>query len=302
MTPTYVAQAIPVVLTTDCGTEMDDQWALAHLHLSPSLDLRAVVSTHAPNLTPPAADSSAAACREVLGRLPGGDAVPVLPGSSEPLPDCRTPLPNAGVERILEEARRVAPSETADGGPRARLIVLAIGAATDLASALLLAPDIAASIEIVAMGFQSREHGGDEWNVKNDPCAWRVLLSSSAPLTVGSAAVCKEHLCLTAAAAAAMLSSAGRAGRYLSDLMAGWLAANAEIARVVTGRPDLWPVWDEIVVAHLLGLTQWAETPRPILQDDLAFAESHDGASMRWITQVDARALWQDLVVRCLGT
>jgi hypothetical protein len=31
------------ILTTDCGAEMDDQWALAHLLLSTELDLRAVM-------------------------------------------------------------------------------------------------------------------------------------------------------------------------------------------------------------------------------------------------------------------
>ena len=36
----------PIVLTTDCGAEIDDQFALAHQVLSPALDLRAVVTTH----------------------------------------------------------------------------------------------------------------------------------------------------------------------------------------------------------------------------------------------------------------
>ena len=42
----------PVVLSTDCGCEMDDQWALALLALSPAIDLRAVVGAHCPGLTP----------------------------------------------------------------------------------------------------------------------------------------------------------------------------------------------------------------------------------------------------------
>jgi hypothetical protein len=36
-----------VVLSTDCGTKMDDKWVLALLALSPAFDLRAVVGAHA---------------------------------------------------------------------------------------------------------------------------------------------------------------------------------------------------------------------------------------------------------------
>jgi inosine-uridine nucleoside N-ribohydrolase len=284
-------EPVDVVLTTDCGTEMDDQWALAHLQLAPMIHLRAVVTTHAPNLPPPAAEASAAQARTVLSLLPDGAAVPVLAGSSEPLADARTPRSNEGVTRIIAEARR----ERAG-----RLIVLVIGAATDVASSLLIAPDIEERIKIVAMGFQDWENGGDEWNVKNDPAAWQVLLASDVPVTVGDAAVCKQHLCLTPDRAAALLSGTGHVGVYLADLMSSWIAANGETARLVTGTADTWPVWDEVVVAHLLGLTQWEERPRPRLRDDLGFEHGGIG-SIRWICRLDAEALWNDLVQRCRG-
>ncbi len=281
-----------VVLTTDCGTEMDDQWALAHLYLSPSIDLRAVVTTHAPNLPAPAAEASAAEARAVLDRLPGGARVDVVPGSSVPLPDGRSPLMNAGVERIIEEARQ---SESE------RLRLLAIGAATDVASALLAAPDIADRVEIVAMGFQGHDLGGDEWNVKNDPFAWRVILGAQTPLTVGDATVCKQFLCLTPAEASVRPGDKGDIGRFLSDILDGWIAGNGEIARLMTGRPDTWPVWDEIVVAHLLGLTRCVSSQRPELLSDLSFRYGEDRGTMQWVEHVDVERLWSDLADRCVG-
>ncbi|MCE5421179.1 MAG: nucleoside hydrolase, partial [Acidithiobacillus sp.] len=256
------------------------------------VELRAVVSTHAPNLPQPAAESSAAECRAVLSRLPGGDVVDVLAGSSEPLKDAGSPRINAGVERIIEEARRCG---------YGRLTVLAIGAATDVASALLAAPDIADRVEVLAMGFQGWEAGGDEWNVKNDPAAWQALLSSSVPITVGDAMVCQQRLRLNVAQAAALLGDSGSVGPYLADLMATWIAENGEVARLVTGRADTWPVWDEVVVAHLLGLTFAADLPRPVLRDDLRF--EHGGAGqIRWIHWVDSDRLWSDLATRCSET
>lgn len=281
-----------VVLTTDCGTEMDDQWALAHLFLSPSIELRAVVTTHAPNLPSPAAEASAAEAKAVLEHLPGGTGVDVIPGSSTPLQDVSSPIVNAGVERIVEEARACS-----DG----RLALLAIGAATDVASALIVAPDVVDCIEVVAMGFQGRDLGGDEWNVKNDPNAWRAILGSSVPLTVGDASVCKEWLCLTPAKASALLDGRGDIGQYLAGILTTWLDANGEVARLVTGQDDTWPVWDEIVVAHLLGMTQWVSSGRPVLRPDLSFDRSESAGEMRWITHIDVDALWSDLAHRCVG-
>ncbi|MBX6314550.1 MAG: hypothetical protein IRY99_16805, partial [Isosphaeraceae bacterium] len=59
-----------VVVTTDCGASFDDQWALTHLALCPEFDLKGIVTTHAPNLPPPAAEASARAARGGGGPRP----------------------------------------------------------------------------------------------------------------------------------------------------------------------------------------------------------------------------------------
>ena len=124
---------LPVVLTTDCGAEVDDQWALVHLALSPELDLKGIVTTHAPNLAPPAAETSARAAVALLDLI-GPTARPrVIAGSSRPW-KATSPDPNPGVEFLIEQAR----GRSADD----RLVVVVIGAATDVASALLDRPDV----------------------------------------------------------------------------------------------------------------------------------------------------------------
>src|ERR687884_782318 len=78
----------PIVLTTDCGADMDDQWALAHLVLSPEFDVRAVVTTHTGKykiLSAPAAESSARIARDVIAHMPVTKRPAVIPGSSVPL-------------------------------------------------------------------------------------------------------------------------------------------------------------------------------------------------------------------------
>ena len=67
-----------------------------------------------------------------------------------------------------------------------RLIVLGMGPATDIASALLIEPRLADRIEVVALAFDRYPEGGDGWNVRNDIRAWQILLASRTPITVAS--------------------------------------------------------------------------------------------------------------------
>jgi len=154
-----------VVLTTDVGAEMDDQWTLAHQALAPEIELRGAITTHAPSLAAPAAETASRVARDVLKHLPIRLSPPIFSGSSVPLARDGVAQKNPGVEFILRESRGFSPKH--------RLAVLVIGAATDSASALMLDPTLGERIEVIAMGFDDWAEGGDSWNVKNDPQAWR---------------------------------------------------------------------------------------------------------------------------------
>jgi inosine-uridine nucleoside N-ribohydrolase len=280
----------PVVLTTDCGADIDDQWTLAHLVLSPEFDLLGIVTTHAPTLADSAAQTSARIAAEVLDHLPIKTRPPIFAGSSLPLASKTKPHPNSGVDFILNQSR--------GHSPRRRLVVLVIGAATDVASALLTDPTLGDRIEIIAMGFEKWPDGGDPWNVKNDVKAWQILLESRAPITVGDAAVTGRDLIMPRDRPHQLLGRSGRPARYLADLHTAWLEKNPDLCQTVTGRRDLWPVWDEVTVAYLLGLTQSKVYPRPRLGDDLRFDHQPSRANaptIRWITAVDSKRLWQNL-------
>lgn len=300
MTNTAVARARrrPVVLTTDIGTDMDDQWLLAHLVLAPEVDLRGVVTNHAPNLRAPAAETALGHARTVLDTVSALPHFvrrpPVRAGASAPLKSAAEPSPNAGVRFLLDASR-------AAFTPARRLAVLMAGPATDVASALLLDPTFADRIEIIAMGFERWPEGGDPWNVKNDPRAWQVVLASRAPITVGDAQVTGRRLSLSRAEARALLESLGAPGRYLADLHTAWVdKSDPNFLLGASGRRDAWPVWDEVIAAHLLGLTTSVVYPRPTLADDLRFVPAAAPAAsskttIRWITDINAERLWTHL-------
>jgi inosine-uridine nucleoside N-ribohydrolase len=272
-----------------------------HTLLSPAFNVEGVVTTHAPNLFSLGNDIAttdksgaplalsqitAAQAREAMAQLPKKFSRPVIAGSSVPLDSRTTPLPNPGVQFILDTAKKYNSHD--------RLTVLALGACTDIASALILDPTLKNRIDIVAMGFDSWPKGGDGFNVKNDVTAWQILLDSGVPISIASGAVAIRDLAMDREKSAKLFRSHGSAGKYLDGLINRWMSRNQVLDKKTTGR-DAWPIWDEGTVAYLLGYAQATAYPRPVLQDDTTFAHPDSKEKIEWITSVDAAKLWQDL-------
>ncbi len=139
--------AIDVVLDTDTFNEIDDQFAIAYL-LRAGADIRTAAIYAAPffnaNSTSPAdgMEKSYDEIHKVLALL--GASVPVFRGSMQFLPDEKTPVVSAAAEDLAARAMRYSPKHP--------LYVVAIGAITNIASALLLAPQIAENCVVVWLG------------------------------------------------------------------------------------------------------------------------------------------------------
>ena len=279
-----------VVVTTDIGNEVDDQWALAHLALSPELDIKGVVTTHAPNLAAPAAQTSEKFALELIAKLPSKFRPKVIAGSSKPLAEPGKPLPNAGVDFLIEQAK----GRTSDR----RLIVVVLGSATDVASAFLTDPTMADRVTIVAMGFNEYPKGGDPWNVKNDPIAWRILLESRATIVVGDVEITKRLLRMTPDRAHTLLAMLPDPAPALLARFDSWIAHNSKFAQAETGSGIVWPIWDEVTTAYLLGLAKTESRPRPRMRDDLTFDLDKPKGTIEWVVSIDEGAVWADLVAK----
>src|SRR4030095_14085518 len=110
----------------------------------------------------------------------------------------RTPRSSPAVKFLIETSRRFSKDN--------RLTVLMIGAATDVASAILTDPTIVERVRIIQMGFHD-EQGGDEFNIANDVHAVQVILDSKVPLVIGPGKVCRASLSLTFEEARRMLAN-----------------------------------------------------------------------------------------------
>jgi inosine-uridine nucleoside N-ribohydrolase len=280
------AAKTPVILSTDVGNEIDDQWAIVYMMTNPDLDVLGIVSAHSPTVPEPSAHYSYRVLVDVVeNHLRLAVHPPLFEGSNLPLENAATPRANAGVDFIVESSKAFSKEN--------RLAVLTIGAATDAASAILQDPTLVDRIRIVAMGFNNWPEGGNEYNVANDVKAWQVILRSRVPVAIGSGEVCKATLALTPAQAKDLIAEHGPIGAWLWDEYQDWYYRQVKPFRKHDfSKP--WIIWDTITLAYLEGMTEQKQMPRPVLKDNMVFDHPATGNTITWITGLDSKRMWAD--------
>jgi inosine-uridine nucleoside N-ribohydrolase len=171
---------IDMVLDTDAYNEIDDQFAIAYaLESRDKLNLKALYAAPFWNerSTGPA-DGMEKSYDEIVRLLALAQAqTPVFKGSERYLPDEKTPVSSPAAQDLVRRAAQYTTEKP--------LYVAAIGAITNVASALLLDPSIAERIVVVWLGGHSLEWPTtDEFNMAQDVAAARVVFASGAPLVM----------------------------------------------------------------------------------------------------------------------
>jgi purine nucleosidase len=278
---------IAVVLSTDVGNEIDDQWAITYLLLQPRFEVLGVMSVHAPSISAPAGQTSYRILVDVVeNRLGMSTHPPLIEGGSLPMENAKTPRTSPAVRFLVETSRRF----TRDN----RLTVLMIGAATDVASAILTDPTIVDRVRVVQMGFPD-EKGGEEFNIHNDVHAVQAILDSKVPLVIGPGNVCRASLSLSLDQARVMLATRGAIGAWLWEEYQAWYYRAVKPLRVDDfSKP--WVIWDDIALAYVLGMTKQHTLPRPSMRDDMTFAQVNTDQTITWITDVDEERMWADFL------
>jgi purine nucleosidase len=169
-----------VIINTDAKNEADDQYAIVHALLSPTLDIRGIVPAHfgAERSTTSQAESRAEV--DLLLQLMGLDGqVPVADGAPTALPNRDTSAPSAGADLIVAESRLAS-----EGDP---LFVAFLGPLTDMATAILNDPAIVDRPVVVVwiggMGYDvDWNYPAVEFNLRNDIAAANVVFDSGITL------------------------------------------------------------------------------------------------------------------------
>jgi inosine-uridine nucleoside N-ribohydrolase len=168
---------VRAVLDTDAYNEIDDQFALAYmLKRQDKFDIQALTAApfHNEKSSGPG-EGMRLSYREILNILSliGREDVPVFEGSETYLPDESVPVESPAAAELIRL------SKSGDG----LLYIVAIGAITNVASALLLDPSMAERCVVVWLGGHAR-HWPDtaEFNMSQDVAAARVVFGSGVPV------------------------------------------------------------------------------------------------------------------------
>jgi purine nucleosidase len=304
---------VSVVIDTDAANEIDDQFALAWaLSRQDKLDIRGIYATpfsfahrramysqakpDAAPFNPPdiGMERSYQEILHVQDLMGIKQCVPVMRGSTGYLPSLQQPIQSEATEHLIATARSMPPDEP--------LYVVAIGCATNVASALLLAPEIKQNIVVVwTSAFPSHApHVNQSFNLEQDVLASQWLYESGVPLVYLPGYHVGAQLRLSLAEVERYVMPHGEMGRYLHALFADnplW---------AVTGRPakesHSWVIWDLINIAWLLD-PQWVPSeivPTPILEDGLRWKPRPHAHPMREAYALQRDAIFNDLFA-CLS-
>lgn len=167
-----------IIINTDAKNEADDQFAIVHALLSPTLDVRGIISAHfGTRRTTSSLQESRAEVDLLLRLMDRSDSVAVANGAPASLPDASTPVPSPGSRMIIEEAMK----------EEGTLFIAFLGPLTDMASALLEAPAIQDRDVVVVWiggpGYDGILSGySPEFNLSNDVHAANVVMDSRVPV------------------------------------------------------------------------------------------------------------------------
>ncbi len=288
------AGKVDVVLDTDTFNEIDDQFALAYLLRSKEkLDTKAIYAAPFFNQhsSSPAdgMEKSYEEIKKVLSLM--DEDAPVFKGSDRYLTDESTAVESPAADDLINRAKLYNPEKP--------LYVVAIGAITNVASALIKAPEIAENIVIVWLGGNSRQyHDTKEFNMMQDIAAARVVMQSEAPFV--------QLPCM--GVVSAFTISAPELEYWLADKnpLADYLARNTikEANAYANGKPWTRVIWDVTAVAWLLNdknrfmLSRIEKTLLPSYE--YKYEKNDTGADMRYVYHIWRDTLMEDLIKKLL--
>lgn len=275
---------VRMVLDTDTYNEIDDQFALVYALLSP--ERLTVEAIHAAPFHNDRSDGpedgmekSHAEILRLLSRLGRAPEGFVYKGARAWLPAADRPLPSEAAEDLIRRSRE---------GTQP-LYVVAIGAITNVASALLMDPTLGERIVLVWLGGHV-VHWPDtnEFNLQQDLHAARIVMDGRVPLIRLPCADVVDHLLTTQPEIEHHCRGRGAIGDYLADIYAGFYRDHYGRSKVI---------WDIAAVAWLVN-PAWVPTVlrhSPVLEDTKRWSLDPRRPLIREAVAVDRDAILGDL-------
>jgi len=275
-----------IILDTDCYNEVDDQYALAYAMLSP--DKIEILSVNAApflnSRSTSAGDGMEKSYNEIFRIMKLTD-----PEMADKIPVYR------GSERFMGPDKQAVESPACDNiintvmNSDERVYIVAIGAITNVASALVKCPEIAEKAVLIWLGGHALERPDTmEFNLKQDiPSAQVVFDSGIALLQIPCDGVCSQFI-TTIPEVEYYLRGKNDLCNYLCDITAGY-----------TKDPYGWSkvIWDVTAIAAIT-VPKAEETvifPRPYVTSDGHWAFNNARKPYMYVRKIRRDPIYADL-------
>ena len=232
---------IRMVLDTDTYNEIDDQFALVHALLSPEqMTVEAIYAAPFYNKRSDGpADGMEKSYEEILRLLDRMNTAPdnlAYRGSAGFLADYDHPYASDTTNDLIERAMN-----TPDDDP---LYFVAIGALTNIASAILIEPNIIERIVVVWLGGHALHWPHTvEFNLAGDVLASRLIFDCGVPLILIPCAGVTTHLRSTVSEIEQYVQGRGAIGDYLSETFKSYHDDHFAWSK---------EIWDVVAIAYLI--------------------------------------------------
>ena len=285
---------IDAILDTDAFNEIDDQFAITYFVKSKEkINVKAICAAPFDNIySEGAADGMERSYNETKKLLSlMNEQVDVYRGSDRFLPDEKTPVISDAAKMMAELANNYSCENP--------LYIVAIGAITNVASALLLNPDMKDRTVVVWLGGNGYHyHITEEFNMKQDIAAARVVMDCGVPFVQLPAMGVVDKFMISKPELEYWLKGKNPVADYLSTITI------SEAEKYASGTPWTRPIWDVTAVAWLLNeddrFMSSRITPTLIPKYDNSYDMSYEGYPMRYVYSIKRDALMADLIKKLL--
>ena len=283
-----------IILDTDTYNEVDDQFCLAYCMLAKDkinlLSVNAAPFLNQRSTSPAEGmEKSYQEIFKVMKLVDPNASIPVYRGSETFLQDKKVPVESEAVENIINTVMN---SEEP-------VIVVAIGAITNVASALIKCPELAKKTAVIWLGGHALHHWDSrEFNMRQDVPSAQVVFDSGIPMVqVPCAGVCTEFR-----------TSVAELKHYLSNknALCDYLVQNVAEECDCYERPGNAPsrvIWDVTAAAVLICPEgcRMVTIPRPVVTPDSRYSNDTARQHYIYVRNLDRDKIYGDLFAKLTG-
>lgn len=279
---------VPMVLDTDTYNEIDDQFALVYALISPELKVEAVYAAPFKNDRSTSPENGMERSHEeilrILGKLNRSHENFAFKGSRRYVTDPKQPEESPAALDLIRRAKAHSPDRP--------LYVVAVGAISNVANALLLDPSILPNIVVVWLGGNGLDWPHQhEFNYHQDLNASKIAFNSGVALVQLPCTPVVTHFTTTVPEMEANLAGRGAIGEYLLEIFKDYHRDHFAWSKVL---------WDMTAVAWVID-SRWLPSHlvhSPIPTDNYTFSFDNSRHLIRSVYFLQRDPIFRDFFTK----